>query len=135
MGYTYIINIGIKKNSNGIKTNDYEQEKKKKPECVGDGTMRRRPLPARRAADLGYQLYAVATQPQDIAGTGNPPSTKVIASDMTAAVVKKDNFGTLTDAAYTLYDTDKVDYVKVELTNAQTGVEYMVVASVRKVPE
>ena len=64
-----------------------------------------------------------------------PPSTKVIASDMTAAVVKKDNFGTLTDAAYTLYDTDKVDYVKVELTNAQTGVEYMVAASVRKVPE
>lgn len=73
--------------------------------------------------------------PQDIAGTGNPPSTKVIASDMTAAVVKKDNFGPLTNAAYTLYDTDKVDYVKVELTNAQTGVEYMVVASVRKVPE
>ena len=134
MDYAHIIYIGIKKNSNGIKTNDYEQEKKKKPESVGYGTMRR-PLPARRAADLGYQLYAVATQPQDIAGTGNPPSTKVIASDMTAAVVKKDNFGTLTEAAYTLYDTDKVDYVKVELTNAQTGVEYMVVASVRKAPE
>ena len=79
-------------------------------------------------ADLGYKLVAKATQPQDIAGTGNPPTTKVIASDMTAVVEKKDNFGTLTAATYTLYDTDKVDYVKVELTNASTGVEYIVVA-------
>lgn len=78
--------------------------------------------------DLGYKLVAKATQPKDIAGIGHPATDIVVASEATATVVKKDNFGTLTDAAYTLYDTDKVDYVKVELTNALTGVEYIVVA-------
>ncbi|MBO5579187.1 MAG: hypothetical protein J5952_02025 [Prevotella sp.] len=81
-----------------------------------------------QTADLGYKIIVKATQPQDIAGIGHPTETIVKVSEATATVVKKDNFDTLTDAAYTLYDTDKVDYVKVELTNASTGVEYIVVA-------
>lgn len=78
-------------------------------------------------ADRGKQLIAKAKQTKDIAGIGHPATDIVVASEASATVVKKDNFGTLTAAAYTLYDTDKVDYVKVELTNASTGVEYIVV--------
>lgn len=81
------------------------------------------------ADDYNCTIIAKATQVAGAAGTGYPSADVTVASLATPAVVKKDNFGTLTAVEYTTYATDFVDYVKVELTNAEAGVEYMVVAS------
>lgn len=79
--------------------------------------------------DLGYTIVAKATMAANAAGTDYPAADVTVASAATTAVVKKDNFGTLTAATYKTYNTDKVNYVKVEVTNATTGVEYLVLAS------
>lgn len=79
------------------------------------------------ADDVGYTIIAKATQPANIAGIGYPASDVVVASAATFPVVKKDNFGTLAAATIPVED-GKVDYVSVTITNASTGVQYMVVA-------
>lgn len=79
------------------------------------------------AEDVGKTIIAKATQPANIAGTGYPAADVTVASVATVAVVKKDNFGELTAATIPVED-GKVDYVSVTITNASTGVQYMVVA-------
>ena len=76
------------------------------------------------ADDVGYTIIAKATQPANIAGTGNPASDVVVASAATVAVVKKDNFGTLT-----VIDAPTMDYIGATIATAAAGTEYMVIAS------
>lgn len=78
--------------------------------------------------DFGKALIAKATQAAGAAGTGSPAADVTVASAATPAVVKKDNFGTLTAATITTDTDGKVNYVSVTITNASTGVQYIVVA-------
>lgn len=76
------------------------------------------------ADDVGFTIIAKATQPANIAGTGNPASDVVVATAATVAVVKKDNFGTLAAIA-----APTMDYIGATIATAAEGTEYMVIES------
>lgn len=76
------------------------------------------------ANDVDYTIIAKATQPANIAGTGNPASDVVVATAATVVVVKKDNFGTLAAIA-----APTMDYIGTTIATAAEGTEYMVIAS------
>ena len=75
------------------------------------------------AADFEYQVFAVATMAAGAAGTGYPASDVTVASTATAAVEKKDNFGTLTAIA-----EPTMASIGATIADAKAGVEYLVVA-------